>query len=725
MRTSSARSRAAGLVAGIAVVTASVATVGVAFAPAASAAASAISATATQSSYPVGGSAVINVTTTGTPTNLEWSVISGPDATGTSGYPNGHDCAPATSSPSVCTVPNTHGEGTDVIGIFDGTSSNSSYASGEIYTTVSVVFSVAQGPPVTVSLTPTSASVPTGGCANFAVQALDAAGNPATNAKITIQVTQSQGLLSSGSPLATCGSAPVTQLSNSGGGLLGGTATLRFTVTTGTTTNPGAAAFGVKSSSKGTASVIAYSNGAKDAAPATTDPKSDASTLTVGTASTAVNLSVSPTLTTQSLGTGVTYTVLATNASGAALPGLAIGYVISGPDAVSASPAAPQCGAATTNANGVTGCTLSNHGTAGTDQITFFVNSQNGGTTGPDASEPQTDATAIYRANVASRVVLDVSGKCDTTSPSSTNTATTNRPGSTVIEVCAKVQNSGVPVTGAPVAFSVNNGFVSASKTFSATNGKSVTTNTDANGVATAFVSASAAGTQAVLASNGGASASGSVTYSGSGQAELLLFPEKHAVAGQEESVEAVALNADGSPAGNVSVIFSVTGANPTTAAVKKTTASNGAAVFSYQTSKAGTDTISAFEDLNGNSAKDANEPSATTTAAISSSTPPPSHHKRAQHPKLTATSHSISAKRGQIVLHVTTHPKVSNAVVTFYRIKHGHRHALGKVPTGRAGKARGKLTAPIGSHLKFQVRVGARGNVKKGFSNKVRVHVR
>ncbi|HWB66360.1 MAG TPA: Ig-like domain-containing protein [Mycobacteriales bacterium] len=1051
------------------------------FAPAASAAATSITATPTQTAYQEGQNAVVNVTTTGSPTNLEWTVISGPDAVGTTAYPNGHDCAPANASPSVCTIPNTHGSGTDLIGIFDGTGSNSAFVGGEQATELTVTFAAA---PFRVTLSPQLSSIAASGCALYTVTAADQAGLPAPGAVITVQVTEPTGLLSFGNPLGTC-TSNVHPISSSSG-LLSSSATERFAVTTGTSGDTaGKVTFGVTSSAAGTASVVAYSNGGADAAPTTSDPSSQTASLAIGTGgpSSVAQLAVTPANVTQYVGTSVAYTVVATDANHNAIAGAEVDYVSTGPDPQSASPSPKACG--TTDSSGVATCVLTNGGVAGTDTITFYVNVQ-GGTPGPDSGEGQqtvlatfqplpnngnfdivtvcnsqfvdlpgqrqncivpidgnsvvftaavvsstngaplsgvrvdfansvtagpsptdiTPATAtcttgadgtctetvtevrplnneiigaaasvggrpgatpgtrsatatlqtrtawtftltpqiqtvsnggapgftgavtdqfgagvggqtlaytvvgrnsgksgtvttasdgkavisyadsavnpasetdtvtvtdvtnnpqlprsgvsstasasvqwINGSTIASRVILDVSGTCNTTNPSGTNAVGANAVGLTVTKVCALVENSdGTPLLGKSVTFSVDSGFVSASNSYSANNGKTVTVSTGTTGVAAAFVSSNVIGTQSVVARSDNTTATGTVSYvtsgalvrnivispatvqvapggqqkftvtvldqfgnpvggvpvsvvqsgpgtlggvssaslqtASNGQAAvvlttaatdtgvgsvvatipngssfsecadpagtptgasfagncvatatyavggtptqgttLLLFPQRGVTAGESESVEAVVVDSSGQPVSAATVRFRVTGANA--ASGSSVTAANGAALFTYSANDNGTDTIAAYVDVNVDGSQQATEPAAVTTVRIQSpGNPPPVHHGK-EHPTLTVSSHRVSKHNGEVQLRVVSHPHLSNAVVTFYRIRHGERHTLGKTTTGGNGVAVAHLRAPIGTHLTFQVKVGSRGGVRAGYSNRASLTVR
>jgi hypothetical protein len=88
---------------------------------------------------------------------------------------------------------------------------------------------------------------------------------------------------------------------------------------------------------------------------------------------------------------------------------------------------------------------------------------------------------------------------------------------------------------------------------------------------------------------------------------------------GQTATVTVAARNGDGNPDPGRSVRYAITGANPTVGAV--TTGADGAAGITWAGTKVGTDTLTAFTDLNGNGVQDAGEPQ---QAAVVTWTPPP-----------------------------------------------------------------------------------------------------
>jgi hypothetical protein len=105
--------------------------------------------------------------------------------------------------------------------------------------------------------------------------------------------------------------------------------------------------------------------------------------------------------------------------------------------------------------------------------------------------------------------------------------------------------------------------------------------------------------------------------------ATLVLSPKTaENTVGQEHCVTATVTDAGGTPTPDITVVFSVSGAN--SASGSPTTDANGEAQFCYTGTTAGTDTISAFADTNTNGTQDTDEPgdTATKTYVLPPSTP-------------------------------------------------------------------------------------------------------
>jgi hypothetical protein len=93
-------------------------------------------------------------------------------------------------------------------------------------------------------------------------------------------------------------------------------------------------------------------------------------------------------------------------------------------------------------------------------------------------------------------------------------------------------------------------------------------------------------------------------------------------VTGKTATVTVTARNSDGGPDPGRIVRYAITGANPSAGAV--TTGADGVAAITWTGTNVGTDTLTAFTDLNGNGVRDANEPERTATVTWTQAPPPP-----------------------------------------------------------------------------------------------------
>jgi hypothetical protein len=93
-------------------------------------------------------------------------------------------------------------------------------------------------------------------------------------------------------------------------------------------------------------------------------------------------------------------------------------------------------------------------------------------------------------------------------------------------------------------------------------------------------------------------------------------------VTGKTATVTVTARNADGGPDSGRTVRYAIAGANPGSGAVS--TGADGTAAISWTGNNAGTDTFSAYTDINGNGVRDANEPERTATVTWTAPPPPP-----------------------------------------------------------------------------------------------------
>lgn len=213
-------------------------------------------------------------------------------------------------------------------------------------------------------------------------------------------------------------------------------------------------------------------------------------------------------------------------------------------------------------------------------------------------------ATKVYLAKAAaSKVVL-------------TPATATNVVGDRHCVTATVTDAKGKPVpAGVAVVFSV---------TGANPTGSSVTVKTDANGQATFCYTGTKAGTDTITAyadnnANGTQNLgepAGTATkiYLPGQPAKLTITPvTAENTVGTKHCVTVTATDALNNPVPNVSVVFTVSGANPTGPSTKITDAT-GQATFCYTGTKVGADTITAYADTNKNSTLDAGEPVAKAT---------------------------------------------------------------------------------------------------------------
>jgi len=102
-----------------------------------------------------------------------------------------------------------------------------------------------------------------------------------------------------------------------------------------------------------------------------------------------------------------------------------------------------------------------------------------------------------------------------------------------------------------------------------------------------------------------------------------LVAAQPTRTVGQTATVNVAARNGDGSPTAGTPVRYAITGANPGTGAV--TTGADGSAAITWTGLKTGTDTLSAFVDLDGNGVRNVNtEPQQTAVVTWTPALPPP-----------------------------------------------------------------------------------------------------
>ncbi|HEU5422279.1 MAG TPA: Ig-like domain-containing protein, partial [Nitrolancea sp.] len=161
------------------------------------------------------------------------------------------------------------------------------------------------------------------------------------------------------------------------------------------------------------------------------------------------------------------------------------------------------------------------------------------------------------------------------------------------------VDLDGDPIPGVVVSFSV-----------SGVNAASGSVTTDSDGEASFSYTGAHVGTDTVSATTPGVQVAATATIVWSVAESVSISPETVTVAtGVVQSFTATVVDVDGDPVPGEVVMFTVTGANPTSGTA--TTNSDGQASFSYNGTASGTDTVTAFVDLNNNGSAGSNEPAA------------------------------------------------------------------------------------------------------------------
>jgi uncharacterized protein (DUF2141 family) len=206
---------------------------------------------------------------------------------------------------------------------------------------------------------------------------------------------------------------------------------------------------------------------------------------------------------------------------------------------------------------------------------------------------------------------LSVQGEITVAQPTLTLEPATasNTVGSSHTVTATLNDGNGDPISGATILFSV-----------SGANSASGSGATDPNGQTTFTYTGTNVGGDAITAcydknSNGScdsgettATATKDWTQAGAVPAKLVLSPKTASnTAGQQHCVTATVTDAGGTPTPNVTVVFTVSGAN--SASGSQTTDASGEAQFCYTGTTAGSDTISAFADTNTNGTQDTDEP--------------------------------------------------------------------------------------------------------------------
>jgi adhesin/invasin len=191
--------------------------------------------------------------------------------------------------------------------------------------------------------------------------------------------------------------------------------------------------------------------------------------------------------------------------------------------------------------------------------------------------------------------------------------------------------------------------------------------------------------------------------------ASLTLVAAPGARVGTEELLAATVKNNDGTPAVNQVVRYRITGADSASGSV--VTNAKGVGLFGYLPKHSGSIHVTAYDDVNTNVAQDAGEPHGTLNVSIA---------KVTEHPTIRLTSTS-----GTVTVHVTSHPKLSHAKVTYY-VKHkGNFTKIGVGRTGHLGHASQTFVEGKGVRYTFRAKVTGKSGVATGVSKSKSIKVK
>jgi len=589
MISKSMRLRPVGWVSGVVVVATSALTLGLPLAGTAAAAASAVSATPTSQNVKAGSTANITVTSTGTPTDISYTILSDPNGAyggAPATFPNAVVCQVSpTASPSTCQIAgkNATTGGTVTVRVFDDTNSDGKFTAGEPSQDVTVTFTTT---PFSINLTPDNSTVAAGNCATYTATATDAAGNPAAGWSLNLSAAETVPhgnttdpafcAVTNGSTVTPAGAPAVNGITTTNDNGTTQTNTLNGTATTD---GSGKVIFGILSNVTGTVTITASSGSASD---------TSTETVVASGQNAVTTLSVSPTSFTGYTGTSPSFTVTATNGS-TPIQGVTVNYFFASgdPDAAQASNTNPAQCAGTTNGSGQVTCTYTNNPpAAGTDHITFYVNQTNGAgphTNGLDTGEPNTTATATFSTPPAissanSTVTCATPG--GTPAPGATCSIPPDQHSVTFTATVNDASNK--PVSGAIVTWTFTGSEVTAGRV-SPTSGQSTT---DANGVATFTVTDSApadTGTITATAKVGTQSAgSATATFHNRVPSSMTIKPALQTVTnGGAVSEVVTVVDQYGTGVSGQSITYTVSGRNAGKSGTV-TTGSDGTAMINY-----------------------------------------------------------------------------------------------------------------------------------------------
>jgi len=247
--------------------------------------------------------------------------------------------------------------------------------------------------------------------------------------------------------------------------------------------------------------------------------------------------------------------------------------------------------------------------------------------------------TGVNNNQTSTPILTDFNGQATfsyTSSFAETDTVTASTPGvnpsATATVVWGAPSNvtlsptSLTAVTGSPQFFTATvrdvsgNPIANTTVTFTVTGANTTSGNalTNSSGQAAFSYTGATTGTDSVTASSGGATSATTIVTWLRGPLSITLATSSTSLStGSTATVTATVRDGLGNLVIGVPVHFVVTGANATSGGATTNTA--GQTSLSYVGVKAGTDTVTAFPDLNNNAVQDTGEPSATATIGWSS----------------------------------------------------------------------------------------------------------
>ncbi|HVT64702.1 MAG TPA: Ig-like domain-containing protein [Mycobacteriales bacterium] len=526
---------------------------------------------------------------------LYLATVSGADG---AADPSGVACKTNLNGTGSCSLPNTHGPGTDTVWVFadnNGSGSRDATAPADVQSPQTTV--TFTGAPASLSITSPSSSATAGTCVVYTINAVDSNNHPAAGQAITVTMNE----IINGTPATpvvtfyngdcATGATPFNTSTNNGNGT--------FTVAQSKsvqTDNNGQVKVGVTAGNPGSGSVVASTT--------PTITSTQPMTWTNGGADAVSSLAATPASRSQYVNTVASFSVHVTDSAGNPVQGVQVNReTTSGPDTL----APASCGITTPSGNAV--CGVPNSGGTGPDAVTFWVDNNAAGThtSGPDANEPKTTATATFSAQptfTTSGVtcVQQLNGPQQGNGVTNCTVSTAQKS----VVFTETLKNNGTPVVGAVVDFAATSATLGG-VAVTGTNLPSGSATTGATGTATFTVDNPNAmsGDGVIMTAKVGAvsAGTGSATWQSPSPSALSVTPALQSVTKfGAVSVKAQVTDQFGAGVAIANTLnYTVSGRNAKSGQV--VTDSSGSAIISYSDTAAnplGTaDTISVVDQTN------------------------------------------------------------------------------------------------------------------------------